>query len=227
MTMNLKVYLPVLILLFGVSGIQAQTSCTISPGKEECHVDRISVFSNLCRSCIFEVDLSQKSSLHVSSFFVADLRKHMLSGDVFLEGITLTMTEVSGSHQLLVSWKVAHPICMERICIQFPDNNIKDHCIRSTLSREAAIAGLPCNIYINVQLAVSAVGFLRILPAGRVYIGGKKSNSQLHTLLECRYYFFRQYCQVILNLSHQLHLPEHLHGKYMWILTALRWAGNL
>lgn len=105
--------------------------------------------------------------------FVADLQKHMVSGEVFLEDATLTVREVSGDHQLLVSWKVAHPVCMERICIQFPDNNIKDHCIGSTLSREAAITGLPCNMYTNVEVAVSAVGFLRLLPAGHVYIGGK------------------------------------------------------
>lgn len=108
----------------------------------------------------------------------------MLSGEVFLEDATLTVREVSGHHQLLVSWKVAHSVCMERICIQFPDNNIDDHCISgSTLSREAEITGLPCNMYTNVEVAVSAVGFLRLLPAGRVYIGGRNSSNQLYSLL--------------------------------------------
>ena len=123
-------------------------------------------------------------SLEVSPFLfplslVADLRKHMVSGEVFLEGATLTVREVSGDHQLSVSWKVAHPVCMERICIQFPDNDIEDHCVSSTLSREAAITGLSCNMYINVEIAVSAVGFLRLLPAGRVYIGGKNISNKL------------------------------------------------
>ena len=103
----------------------------------------------------------------------------MVSGEVFLEDATLTVREVLGHHQLLVSWKVAHPVCMERICIQFPDNNIEDHCVSSTLSTEAAITGLPCNMYTDVEVAVSAIGFLRLLSAGRVYIGGKTSSNQL------------------------------------------------
>ena len=96
----------------------------------------------------------------------------MLRGRVFLGSITLKMREVSGNHWLFVTWKVAHPACMERICVQFPDDNIDEYCVDNKLFREAGIAGLPCNTHINVQVAVYAIGLIRILPAGSVYIGG-------------------------------------------------------
>ena len=97
----------------------------------------------------------------------------MISGNVFTAGGSLNLREALDTHQLLVSWKLIHPACMERVCIEFLGSSLDDHCISSPQSTMAVIEGLPCNINVRIRVKVLAVGFASRLLVGSVYIGGK------------------------------------------------------
>lgn len=110
----------------------------------------------------------------------AELQNHMLRGQVFLRDATAMVKEVSGNHQLVVSWELAYPACMDSVCVRFPDSNINDHCPESTLVTEATIEDLPCNTYLSVEVKTSASSFSRTsLASRRIYIGGNIMGSGL------------------------------------------------
>ena len=97
----------------------------------------------------------------------------MLKGQVFLGNVAVSQEEESGNHQLVVSWKLSHPACIERLCIQFSPGRISDYCVDDKLSTKARIKGLPCNKNVNVHVRASAAGISRTVYGGRIRIGGK------------------------------------------------------
>ena len=99
----------------------------------------------------------------------------MLSGKVFLTDATVTMREVAGIHRLIVQWELAHPACMDRICVLFPSGGISQYCVSSTLSTEASIPDLPCNQNVDVRVEISGGSILVSSSTLTIYIGGKNT----------------------------------------------------
>ena len=97
----------------------------------------------------------------------------MLIGQAFLKGATVVVREVAGAHRLVVQWELAHPACVDRVCIVFPSGGISQYCLNSTLSTEASITDLPCNQNVKVRVQASAGNILVYSSTPTIYIGGK------------------------------------------------------
>lgn len=101
------------------------------------------------------------------------MQDHLLFGQVFLKGATAVVREVAGAHRLVVQWELAHPACMDKVCVLFPSGGISQFCLSSTLSTEASIQNLPCNRNVEVKVKASAGNILRYSSTLTIYIGGK------------------------------------------------------
>ena len=104
---------------------------------------------------------------------IDDLLDHLLIEQVFSNNITAEVRDETGTHQLVVQWKLIHPACWERVCVEFPSGGINDYCLNSTLSMEASIPDLPCNRNIRVRVRASGHNAGRFSSTLIVYIGGK------------------------------------------------------
>lgn len=100
----------------------------------------------------------------------------MLNGNVFVKDATAIIREVAGTHRLVIQWELAHPACMDSVCVLFPSGGIGRHCVNSTLSTEASIPDLPCNQNVKIRVDASGSNLLRSSSILTIYIGGKLTN---------------------------------------------------
>ena len=104
---------------------------------------------------------------------IDDLLNHLLIEQVFSNDITAEVRDETGTHRLVVQWKLIHPACWERVCVDFPSGGISEYCLSSTLSTEASIPDLPCNQNIRVRVRASGHNVGRLSSTLTIYIGGK------------------------------------------------------
>lgn len=161
--MDLKVNVSSLLtILILASTVKSQ--CTLNSGKLY-----TSYQTKLLWSCTYYVI----TCTCTRACIIGDLLDHLLLEQVFSKDITAEVKDEAGIHRLVVQWKLIHPACWERVCVEFPSGGIGEYCLSSTLFIEASIPDLPCNRNIQVRVQASGHNVRRFSSTLTIYIGGK------------------------------------------------------